>query len=1096
MSIILTLLNEKPFLILPTGLLGWVGVVFWLVLIIYLVRLMGDFQKPWTSITQVFILLLLLMVPVTSFFVGARTPVWNAFPIPEVALEPRGLALMFFSAVPWVLAAGLLGPFPAAVLASLSGIILAVWDTHSVFTIFEMAFLAVAFSWFVDQKYRTWFYRRLRQPPFAILALCLIYPFIYSINSAFFTRGSITGQIDYAFTNLSAVMLAVVGPLAVAGVFAGLVKYAVPNRWGGQPPWKLSPAESSLEARFLRGFIPLTIFLMLILMIGVWIIAGSAARKILEDRMISTAQIVAEEVPYFLDSGQNLLMRMSDNLDLDQVSQNELETLLQRELRAVPYFQQVFVFNSEADGVGGYPIADFDAVVHTQGERAGIELALSGVLNQTYPLSSLNGESSSLVSFISPIFAETGNVTGVLMGRTDFVSNPFAKPLLTNLESLESVGGNGFLLDEDGKILYHTDPSRSLKSYTRRNNSDIGFYDETAPDGTRQVTYYQPALGRPWAVVVTLPAQRFQQLALNIAAPLLGMVILFSIIAITLFRIGLSSVTASLRSLAIETDRISKGQLNHPLELDGNDEIGQLRRSFDKMRIRLKDRLDELNRLLVVSQGVASSMEMKTAVEPILKSALATGACSARIVLTPAVMPPYTGSKPQLPSRFGLGDQTEIYSRYDEQILGLMSEQPRLVLTNPARTTLLRFNPRIPRPESLCSIALIHEKQYYGTLWIAYDSAHLFTNEEVSFLTMLAGQAALAAANTRLFWTAEFGRQRLEAILESTPDPVIVTDHQDQLLLLNPAARQVLGIDGKTHNFGPLSDTIKLPDLLNILQSSTDENESVEITFPDGQVFFATASSILSEEKHIGRVCVLRDVTDFKELDSLKSDFVATVSHDLRSPLTLVRGYATMMSMVGDLNEQQENYVKKIVSGVEGMARLITNLLDLGRIEAKIGVQVDRLPIREVLEEATGAYQPQATQKRIKIHLSIPQLKTPIIEADRAMLQQAFNNLLDNAIKYTPTGKEIWIRVKERTTSVVFEFQDEGIGISRVDIPRLFEKFYRSANREAKKQSGTGLGLAIVKSIAEWHGGRVWVESQLGEGSTFYFEVPKNPLES
>ncbi len=1090
MSIIVSLLTEQPFLILPTGVLGWIGVIAWLVVIIYLIRAFWELKKPWTSFNRVLILVLLLLVPLTTFFIGTRLPVWNAVPLPEVALEPKGLALMLFSALPWVLAAGLLGPLPAAVLAALSGIILALWDTHSIFTIFEMVFQAVILSWCMGQRYQTWLYKRLRQPVIAILLMCLIYPLVYSINSVFISRGSITGQIDYAFTNITGVMLVEVGPLLISGLFAEIFKYAFPKRWGGQPPWQLSPFETSLETRFVLSLIPLLAVMMIVLMVGDWLIAGNAARRILQDRMASTAQIAAEEIPYFLDIGQNLLLRLADKPDLYIDSQSELELILQREIRTVPYFRQIFILDQGANSKGGYPISDFYSVASTPEERAGIELALSGVRIQTYSLTALDRESPSIISFIASIEDENGNSLGVLIGRTDIHNNPFSKPILTSLNSLDNIGGIGFLIDDKGNLLYHSDPNRSVFSYPPSTTGEVEYYDEIGPDGTRQITYYKPVLGRPWAVVLNLPAQRFQQLALNIAAPLLGMVILLSVVAISLIKVGMGSVTSSLKSLAVETDRISQGQLDHALDLEGGDEVGQLRRSFEKMRISLKDRLDELNRLLKVSQGVASSLEMSNAVQPILESALATGANSARIVLTPAVIPPFAETQPKMPSRFGLGESSEEYSKYDDQLLELMADQPRIVLTNPARTTLLKFHPGIPRPESLLSIALVHEKEYYGTLWVAYNTPHPFTNEEVVFLTTLAGQAALAAANTRLFWTAEFGRQRLEAILASTPDPVIVTDHEDRLLLVNPVAANALGINGNYRDIGRLDDLIKQPELLKILKTSAEENESVEISFPNGRVYVATASTIMSNARRIGRVCILRDITAFKELDALKSDFVATVSHDLRSPLTLVKGYATMMAMVGNLNNQQENYVKKIIAGVEGMSRLINNLLDLGRIETKIGLQIEKVPIQDLLEEVIGAFRLQATQKQIRVHLAIPQSVPPIIEADRAMLQQAFQNLMDNAIKYTPDKKDIWIRVKGQKNNVVIEFQDTGIGISPVDIPKVFDKFYRSASREAKKQSGTGLGLAIVKSIADRHSGRVWVDSQLGKGSTFYLEIP------
>jgi two-component system phosphate regulon sensor histidine kinase PhoR len=229
-------------------------------------------------------------------------------------------------------------------------------------------------------------------------------------------------------------------------------------------------------------------------------------------------------------------------------------------------------------------------------------------------------------------------------------------------------------------------------------------------------------------------------------------------------------------------------------------------------------------------------------------------------------------------------------------------------------------------------------------------------------------------------------------------------------------------------------------------------------------------------------------------LDALKSEFVATVSHDLRSPLTLMRGYATMLEMVGDLNEQQNNYVHKIIAAVENMSRLVNNLLDLGRIEAGVDLQLEMVLVHDVVERVTGSLQLQASQKKIQLSVDIPNDTTPLLEADQALLQQALYNLVENAIKYTEPGGKVDVRVKTRLEGIVFEVSDSGIGIAPVDLPHLFEKFFRGAQREAKKQHGTGLGLAIVKSIAERHGGRVWVESQLGKGSTFSLLIPLRRL--
>ena len=275
-----------------------------------------------------------------------------------------------------------------------------------------------------------------------------------------------------------------------------------------------------------------------------------------------------------------------------------------------------------------------------------------------------------------------------------------------------------------------------------------------------------------------------------------------------------------------------------------------------------------------------------------------------------------------------------------------------------------------------------------------------------------------------------------------------------------------------------------------LLQELESDKKSAEVVMPDGKIYYATASAVIADGRPVGRVCVMQDVTHFKELDMLKSDFVASVSHDLRSPLTLMRGYATMLGMVGELNEQQQSYVAKIVVGVESMARLVSNLLDLGRIDAGVGLQVEKVVPLEVVDAAVKTLQLLADQKAIRLEVQAEPNLPESMDADRALLQQAVYNLVENAIKYTPQHGQVTLHIRLVQSSIVFEIQDTGIGISPADLPRLFEKFFRGSQREARLERGSGLGLAIVRSIAERHGGRVWVESVLGQGSTFFLLIP------
>jgi signal transduction histidine kinase len=199
-----------------------------------------------------------------------------------------------------------------------------------------------------------------------------------------------------------------------------------------------------------------------------------------------------------------------------------------------------------------------------------------------------------------------------------------------------------------------------------------------------------------------------------------------------------------------------------------------------------------------------------------------------------------------------------------------------------------------------------------------------------------------------------------------------------------------------------------------------------------------------------------------------------------------------MLQMVGDLNDQQTSYLNKIIFETEKISLLISNLLDLGRIEAGIGLQLEKKSVEDVIYRVVAASQMQADQKRVILMTEITQTNLPYIEADQALLQQALNNLVSNAIKYTESGGEVTICLETSDEHAAYHVKDTGIGISPADQQHLFEKFYRVSNKGGSEDEGSGLGLAIVKSIAEKHGGQVHVESQLGAGSTFSLVVPLN----
>ncbi|MFB0536308.1 MAG: ATP-binding protein [Anaerolineae bacterium] len=341
------------------------------------------------------------------------------------------------------------------------------------------------------------------------------------------------------------------------------------------------------------------------------------------------------------------------------------------------------------------------------------------------------------------------------------------------------------------------------------------------------------------------------------------------------------------------------------------------------------------------------------------------------------------------------------------------------------------------------------------------------------------------------FEAIERERGRLKAILDSTTDAILVTDSRGHLMLANPAAEHAFGIKAAEVGMQPLAQAIANEPLGQLFTRPAGDQEAIvdEIPLPDGRILYASATTIADGDgRTIGRVAVMRDITALKELDAMKDEFVSTVSHDLRSPLTFMRGYVTMIPAAGDLSDKQQEFVAKILKGIDQMSELINDLLSIGRIEAGVGIKMAPCEMGSLVRMVVAELSGRAEAKNLELQLEIPRTLPPIV-GDEALIKRAVANLVDNAIKYTTEGS-VTVRVRERDSYLVVSVSDTGIGIAPADQIRLFEKFYRIKRRDTIRIKGTGLGLAIVKSIAEKHNGKAWVESKLGVGSTFHLALP------
>ncbi len=366
-----------------------------------------------------------------------------------------------------------------------------------------------------------------------------------------------------------------------------------------------------------------------------------------------------------------------------------------------------------------------------------------------------------------------------------------------------------------------------------------------------------------------------------------------------------------------------------------------------------------------------------------------------------------------------------------------------------------------------------------------------FTNHDLRLLSALADYAAISVENAKLFNQAESERTKLATILSEIAEPVVViSSYDDRVLIANTAFRRTFNLGAVVAEGRPLSELVQNEALITLIKNAPEAGHShkAEIPVETGRTFYATLTPV----PEVGRAVIMQDVSYFKELDRMKSEFVATVSHDLRAPLTFVRSYAQMLDAAGELTDKQEMFVGRIINATDQITALITDLLDLSKIEAGLELELSLLDVDELAKEVIQEYQEQAARKRQQ--LICHALERPAwVMGNKLRLKQVINNLVENALKYTPEAGRISAVVRTYDGQLLFKVEDNGLGIPANDLPFVFDKFFRVKADDRADIQGTGLGLSICKSIVEKHGGSIWVESQHGEGSTFTFTLPLAP---
>jgi len=387
---------------------------------------------------------------------------------------------------------------------------------------------------------------------------------------------------------------------------------------------------------------------------------------------------------------------------------------------------------------------------------------------------------------------------------------------------------------------------------------------------------------------------------------------------------------------------------------------------------------------------------------------------------------------------------------------------------------------------SLVYVPIMQKERVIGVLEIDNrKGGKSFTDYHITLLKALADYAAIALENTRLYTQSENECKKLQTILTDIGDGVIVVDNDRRMILMNPKARQAFDVTDENLIGKRARDVIQHPEMVDFLRNANVSVSSrTELSLQDGRVMNAQITPI----PDIGLVVTLQDITHLKELDRIKTDFVNTISHDLRSPLTAILGYVELIERVGEVTDQQREFIRRVQLSVQSITELMNDLLDLGRIEAGFDTHKEVVHLATIVHYAVDSLRNRSAAKSQQMIVNLPETNQSVL-GNPVRLRQMVTHLLINAINYSGEGAVIDVSGQAEAEQIILQIQDNGPGIPPADLPYIFDKFYRASNTPMDIP-GSGLGLAIVKSIVDDHLGRIWVASPHGQGVTFTIVLP------
>ena len=380
---------------------------------------------------------------------------------------------------------------------------------------------------------------------------------------------------------------------------------------------------------------------------------------------------------------------------------------------------------------------------------------------------------------------------------------------------------------------------------------------------------------------------------------------------------------------------------------------------------------------------------------------------------------------------------------------------------------------------------------------------NIFIEEDINLLQRLSRNATAVIQNAQLFREVVEEKEELEHIIESVYAGLMMANKAGKILQMNASARTMFGIERSDVLGRPYFEVIDDPKVKDIIARSLDANEedAEEVTLNVsgiGERIYQVQTALVrseSEQQPIGSVSIFNDITEIRNVERMKTAFVSTVSHELRTPLTAIKGFVS--TLLADTEGYYDRDTQLEFYGIidmecDRLTRLISDLLNVSRIEAGRALDLNPKPtqVSNLIDKVVSMQMSYTDKHTFELDVD-EDLQTVVADEDK--VDQILTNLTNNAIKYSPKGCVITISAHNDGNGIVVGIADQGMGIPKEHLPKIFDRFHRVDNRDTREVGGTGIGLYLVKHLVEAHGGKIWVESEVGKGSNFLFTLPEKP---